>query len=1071
MYVMPLSGCFPGPLKKPKLSAIEEYRKYLTNIYNVRQLPADEKCSLGSVKYFVNLECADISKHLNRKEIEESWEKIVKGEMNSVTREQIAIDQIACKVDDSSPKLVVFKGAPGVGKTTLSWELCRRWSRGELWTDYSLVVLLRLRDENIHTATRVVDLFQCEDAGISEDIQYDIQSTQGQGVLFLLEGLDEIPQIYIQDEHSIFMKLVTGRVLPASTVLVTGRPWIVRNLSISCSSRLDQLIELLGFSQEQIIEYVSTVIRMKEALPELQTHLDAHPHIYSAMYNPLNARIVVEVYNEHAVLPNTTTDLYTAYCQVLIKRHLKDHPIGEVWKGDLWNLPAIVRPLFEHLCKIAYQGISKEKQQLVFFEEELTVSDSFNVSNTLGFMNSVHPLYDLTSKKPSYNFIHLTLQEFLAAVHICMTFSGQKKLIFFETQKSKGVYKMVLQFLAGLTQFKDPWTCCVLPVPQNSKEFSNTKLCSYSVEFIIWLYESQNTALLTNLYEGVMLIIPCTKGVIGYLKEYTVLEDNPDPQFYSALGYVIAAGKFHLKIRLNSSFKRDYYFLNSVTVGLKVSGSCSSTFKYLSIHTQALKDTNVASLLQQFQQPSEVLCIKCCEHAESLVPLSNLIQNVTELEIDALSSDIVKWLKLNTSIKRLKLMVNNSRQNIFQELSSLIRTSRYLKTLELTFGNHKISSNCVCRITFGLNTVSMKPQALLCSDIFNNIVDTVDINLWQEAVKASLQNFSSDLEYFVLMKSNSHDFDLLNSLFPAIFACPKLQKMTKSNSSRFLARHSSTYNQQYNFSTLTLTGLSKHTSLQELRILDCPQTESDLICHILRALQRNTSVRSLTIGVHFELDSRLASDFDSLLKNNKDIVELEVRTTKRIICTDRDALVAMLEHVASVVHLKKFSIRLSKYSFDFSSNNIISLTVCKILKQSSALQHLSIPLFLKPKESFVQPIIEALSKSTLRSLIFEHTTFYLDNKADDSDSELSIEVAESLGKMLVTNETLQTLHFPALLPDYSLIVDGLAKNKIIEVFRTYEDAKSRIMECSKYPDVWRKILCDLQPSYIMGEVD
>ena len=184
MYVMPLSGCFPGPLKRRKLSDIEKYRKYLTYIYNVRQLPADEKCSFGSVKYFVNPECADISKHLSRKQIEESWEKIVKGELDSITGEQIAIDQIACKVDISSPKLVLVKGAPGVGKTTLSWELCRKWSRGELWTDYSLVVLLRLRDENIHTATRLVDLFQYEDAGISEDIQSEIQSTQGQGVLF-----------------------------------------------------------------------------------------------------------------------------------------------------------------------------------------------------------------------------------------------------------------------------------------------------------------------------------------------------------------------------------------------------------------------------------------------------------------------------------------------------------------------------------------------------------------------------------------------------------------------------------------------------------------------------------------------------------------------------------------------------------------------------------------------------------------------------------------------------------------------------------------------------------------------
>ena len=367
MYVMPVSGCSLGPLKKPKLLVIEEYRKYLTGIYNVRQLSADDKCSFGSVKHFVNLECADISKHLNRKQIEESWEKIVKGEMNSVTREQIAINQIACKIDNSCPKLVLIKGAPGVGKTTLSWELCRRWSRGELWTDYSLVVQLQLRDENTRTATSVVDLFQCEDAGISEDIQYDIQSTQGHGVLFIFEGLDELPQVYIQDKGSIFVKLITGCLLPSSTVLITTRPWTVSDLPKSCSSRLDQLIVILGFTQEQIKEYVSTMIRMEEAPAELQIYLNAHPHICSAMYNPLYARIVVEVFREKGtVFPNTTTELYTAYCRVLIERHLADHPVEEEWNGDLRNLPQSLQPQFSHICKVAFQGTTKEKQQLVF---------------------------------------------------------------------------------------------------------------------------------------------------------------------------------------------------------------------------------------------------------------------------------------------------------------------------------------------------------------------------------------------------------------------------------------------------------------------------------------------------------------------------------------------------------------------------------------------------------------------------------------------------------------------------------------------------------------------------------
>ena len=68
------------------------------------------------------------------------------------------MDQIASKVEGKFSKLVVIKGAPGGGKTTLSWELCRRWANGEVWTDYSLVVLLRLRDENVQEAVELVDI-------------------------------------------------------------------------------------------------------------------------------------------------------------------------------------------------------------------------------------------------------------------------------------------------------------------------------------------------------------------------------------------------------------------------------------------------------------------------------------------------------------------------------------------------------------------------------------------------------------------------------------------------------------------------------------------------------------------------------------------------------------------------------------------------------------------------------------------------------------------------------------------------------------------------------------------------
>ncbi len=228
--------------------AIGIYRSYLTSIYDTRFLPADEKYPLQCTKHFVNLECADVSKRLSRKEMEESWSEIVQGKLDRFPRERITMDQIASKVEGKFSKLVVIKGAPGGGKTTLSWELCRRWYNGEVWTDYSLVVLLRLRDENVREAVELVDLFQCENTDASKNVVATtiIQNHHGQGILFILEGLDELPPP-LRQKNSIFMKLISGRLLPASTVLVTTRPWAVCDLPPTCSARVDQFIEILGF--------------------------------------------------------------------------------------------------------------------------------------------------------------------------------------------------------------------------------------------------------------------------------------------------------------------------------------------------------------------------------------------------------------------------------------------------------------------------------------------------------------------------------------------------------------------------------------------------------------------------------------------------------------------------------------------------------------------------------------------------------------------------------------------------------------------------------------------------------
>ena len=631
----------PGPSKRPKLCAIERYKTYLTSIYNVRQLPADERYPLDCVKQFINLTIVD---NRDRSKFQKHE---VRGKIDRVDKGPVCIEKIACKIDDSFPKLVIIEGAPGVGKTTLSWELCRRWSLGKIWRDYSLVVLLRLRDKSTHEANNLVDLFECGDEATSQRVKEELFITQGKGLLFILEGLDEFPPALRETKDCVIMKLIHGKLLPASTVVVTSRPWALDLLE---KTRIEQKIVVLGFTEIQIQEYVDQAI--KDGAPDdLRTYIAANPHINSAMYNPLYARIVVQVYIEcHArkqnVFPNTTTELYTLYSSVLLKRYLIDHPVQEKWNGDLHDLPQSLQPHFRHLCEVAHKGIVIKQRQLIFYEDDIPEG-----STTLGFMNSVHPLHQSITQtaSPSYNFIHLTLQEFLAAFHIWRTYPQQEQLLFIETQ-----YSMIILFLAGLTKLSNPWTKCVLPVPRVRAE-DNEMVLYLNRKHILWLYETQNEQLISS-FDNVVLPIQLT-------------ESRLDPLYFLALGYCIAVGKFMLELKVIFPDEERGDILNQNHLHLlaelkRHNSKCSSQVKVLDMSSNSIRPLpdSVYKIVNYIPAATQgVLQVHNGDHMPLASKLSKFMENVETVSISLKKlPDKLEVLKYSRTLKILYCHIDDS---------------------------------------------------------------------------------------------------------------------------------------------------------------------------------------------------------------------------------------------------------------------------------------------------------------------------------------------------------------------------------------------------------------------------
>ena len=955
----------------------------------------------------------------------------------------------------------------------MSWELCRRWANGKVWTDYSLVVLLRLRDENVQEAVELVDLFQCENIDASKNVVATtiIQNHHGHGILFILEGLDELPPFFRQ-KNSIFMKLITGRLLPASTVLVTTRPWAVCDLPVTCSSRVDQFIEILGFSSEQIQEYVDLMIK-DGAPPELREYIDSNPRISSAMYNPLHAKIVVEVYrenheNSNSIIPSTTTKLYTEYCQILIQRYSDSD-----WSGELSELPSSLQVHFDKLCHIAYNGITKEKQQLVFFKE-----DAVDASTTLGFMNSVHPLHKKSNSSPSYNFLHLTLQEFLAAFYIWKNKTPHDQLLLFETKADDGSYKMILLFLAGLTKLNDPWTQCVLPTPYVKGSSKAERMCRFSSDQILWIYESQNVQAMKDLYCNVLYELP--------------LDDWRIDQF--ALGYVVASANFKVitvnmfkfnETRYNDIIYKERLIISFMDRSMILAGinkllpsftlsvrhlKMSTTFRIPSawhtltdrilpeLESVTISNRRSGNIDDRFYGPEVPCTLKIFDTIE-------LSPNLSVVELDfGISRDtvirILDILKPKHCLKVLKCaQVSPADEELLSDFiahSSIEMLVIYYLVQDPITVKAPIIDPLITNpynyllpifthtdnwyISIGLNVTELKrnntkilPHLLFEHSFTNNEAKTIfstDNVVFSESTIRNLISILSHWKLSLQYLRCSSRVELIpeqsERLFSTLLNCPILKELEIRSEIKGRFEYFCT---------------PQH--LQSLTLF-CP----DNACEVLRSLKDNRlhSIKSLELTCDF--DCNFDEAIGEYLQTDTSLEELTLHYMDL-----KSSPSHLVQGLQVNTCLTKLSRRVFKETLDYGFG---TFELAQMFQRNTTLQFIEL-MFCIQLPGDLLPVLEALGENNkVKHLKFR---LYVPPLKDLIPYTVTTEEAEAVGNVLAKNKTLEVFHLNhAEITDYSPIVRGLFENKTLKEFGTSKNTKKNIVTCPEYVDVRRRIV-------------
>ena len=440
----PPQHSYPGshgiPQSASFSSAISHYHTYLKYVYGNSPISPNTKWPPSPGRQFISL--AVVQGQSCR---DEYIGHTLQGNLKQVLhrRREISIREILEPVrGQNKPRLVLMEGAPGIGKSTLAWELCRKWEELSCMQQYSLVVLLRLREEEVQNIGNISQLFCQYESEDKKSLVEEVSKSQGSGVLFILDGFDELPKTL--QKESFLLRLMGGRVLPASTVLVTSRPSATAQLLTSC---IPKHIEILGFTQESVEAYASSIFSSEpEKLKKFMDSISAskNPAINSLMYVPLNAAIIVRIYldcKSDALLPHTLTELYTLLCLTILNRDImtRNHNSGGVRK--IGDLSGDLHDQFLELSKIAFEGILNE--EVVFHN----VPDDFV---HFGFLDAVSALYG--GGGVSYNFLHLTLQEFFAAYHI--SHLGSSGLEVFKQYGKDNRWNVVWRFVAGLTKFE-----------------------------------------------------------------------------------------------------------------------------------------------------------------------------------------------------------------------------------------------------------------------------------------------------------------------------------------------------------------------------------------------------------------------------------------------------------------------------------------------------------------------------------------------------------------------------------------------------------------------------------------
>ncbi|KAM4592101.1 NACHT, LRR and PYD domains-containing protein 12-like isoform 2-T2 [Odontesthes bonariensis] len=422
-------------------------------------------------------------------------------------------------------RVVLTNGVAGVGKTFSVLKFTLDWAEGLENQDVSVVILLSFRELNLireqqHSLLTLLHVFH------PTLQQLPAEQLAGCTLLFILDGLDEsrlslefscqvVSELTQKSSVSVLLtNLIRGNLLPSARLWITTRPAAANRIPPACVARVT---EVRGFTDAQKEEYFRRRFRDEERSSRISSHIRASRSLHIMCGIPVFCWITATVLEhmltpeQRAELPKTTTDMYSHFLLVQTQRKKNKYLQGPeagpqgLTEADGDVLLKLGRLAFEHL----------EKGNIMFYQEDLEQCglDVPEASLYSGVCTEIFKRECGIFQKPVYCFVHLSVQEFLAAVYMMHCYTNRKEEVLWSFLGEKYRYLSLNHFLKR--------------VIEKSFHSKNGHLDLF-VRFLHGLSVESNQRLLAGLLGQTQNSPETIQRVINNLKKINASKISPD---------------------------------------------------------------------------------------------------------------------------------------------------------------------------------------------------------------------------------------------------------------------------------------------------------------------------------------------------------------------------------------------------------------------------------------------------------------------------------------------------------------------------------------------------------------